>query len=142
MAVTSERRNAGLPGNVPFQRVVIVEDEGVLRRIVARNLRARGFEVIEAATAEDAIRAALTLAPDLMLLDINLPDRTGWDVLRVLRERQVEVPTIVVSAVRIPACRLDEFKPLAYLPKPFPLDSLLSLVVGFVPLSDASAERL
>jgi hypothetical protein len=51
-------------------------------------------------------------------------------VLRELKRRGTEVPTIVVSAVHISQNRLDEFQPLAYLPKPFPIDALLRLVVG------------
>src|SRR5262245_63204828 len=110
-----------------YRRVLVVEDEPVLRRTVARNLAARGIETVEAQTAAEAVGAALADRPDLLLLDINLPDRTGWDVLRALRQRRVEVPTIVVSAVRITPDRLQEFRPLAYLPKPFPLDALLEL---------------
>jgi len=65
-----------------------------------------------------------------MLLDINLPDRSGWDVLRELRERGIRVATVIVSAVRVSPARLDEFRPVAYLPKPFPLDALLRLVAS------------
>jgi DNA-binding response OmpR family regulator len=68
--------------------------------------------------------------PDLLLLDINLPDQTGWDVLRELKRHGKEVPTIVVSAVRVSQSRLNEFHPLAYLPKPFPIEALLRLVLG------------
>ena len=75
-----------------------------------------------------------------MLLDISLPDRTGWDVLRELRERGLVVPTIIVSAVRVGPSRLAEFRPLAYLPKPFPLEALLRLV-GHEPAAEGG-ERL
>jgi DNA-binding response OmpR family regulator len=51
-------------------------------------------------------------------------------VLRDLQRRHIAVPTIVVSAVRVSQSRLDEFKPMAYLPKPFPIDALLRLVLG------------
>ena len=64
-----------------------------------------------------------------MVLDLNLPDRSGWDGLRELRSQGIEVPTIVVSAVRVGPVRLAEFKPLAYLPKPFPLETLLHLIL-------------
>jgi DNA-binding response OmpR family regulator len=113
-----------------YHRVLLVEDQAILRKVIARNLSARGLEVGEADTAAKAVEAASTGKPDLMLLDINLPDRTGWDVLRELRQRGNEVPTIVLSAVRVSQNRLDEFHPLAYLPKPFPIEALLRLVVG------------
>lgn len=64
------------------------------------------------------------------MLDINSPDQTGWEVLRELKRRGSAVPTIIISAVRVNQNRLDEFHPLAYLPKPFPLDALLRLVLG------------
>jgi DNA-binding response OmpR family regulator len=110
------------------RRIVIVEDEAVLRRVIARNLAGRGHLVREAETAAEAIAAVLAERPDLLLLDIALPDASGWDVLRALRERGVAVPTVIVSAVRVAPGRLAEFAPLAYLPKPFPLDALLRLV--------------
>jgi DNA-binding response OmpR family regulator len=83
---------------------------------------------MEAGTARDAVDVATAAQPDLLLLDINLPDQTGWDVLRELRRRGTEVPTIILSAVRVSHNRLDEFHPIAYLPKPFPIDALLRLV--------------
>ena len=122
-----------------YHKVLVVEDEAPLRRIIVRNLESRGYAVREAATAAEALAALRAELPDVMLLDINLPDRTGWDVLRALRERGTEVPTIVVSAVRIKPDRLAEFRPLAYLPKPFPLEALLELVLGVVDLPGASA---
>ena len=110
--------------------MLIVEDEATLRRVIARNLTGRGIQVREAETAAAALAAVRAQRPDLLLLDINLPDRTGWDVLRELQRLGLSVPTIVVSAVRVNAGRLVEFSPLAYLPKPFPLEALLSLVLG------------
>jgi len=113
-----------------FHRVLLVEDEEVLRKVIARNLTSRGIRVYEAGTAVDAVRAAIAEHPDLLLLDINLPDQTGWEVLRKLKRQGADVPTIIVSAVRVSQSRLEEFRPLAYLPKPFPIDALLRLVVG------------
>jgi DNA-binding response OmpR family regulator len=110
------------------RRVLLVEDEPTLRRVIARNLASRGLDVQEAGTAHDAVEVATKARPDLLLLDINLPDQTGWDVLRELRRRNSEVPTIILSAVRVSHNRLDEFHPIAYLPKPFPIDALLRLV--------------
>src|SRR5947209_1167606 len=111
-----------------YRHVLIVEDEATLRRIIAINLSSRGLLVTEAGTAEAAVGAVTHERPDLILLDINLPDCTGWDVLRELRSRETEVPTIVISAVRANPSRLAEFHPVAYLPKPFPIEALLRLV--------------
>jgi DNA-binding response OmpR family regulator len=113
-----------------YQRVLIIEDERPFRRIIARNLTSRGCQVLEADTAEAGVKTVLSEEPDLLLLDLNLPDKSGWDVLRQLRKKGIKVPTIIVSAVNVGADRLNEFKPMAYLPKPFPLDALLRLVEG------------
>jgi CheY-like chemotaxis protein len=112
-----------------YKKILVVEDEAVFRKIIARNLSAHGCAVLEAETVEEAVER-LSWNPDLILLDINLPDRSGWQVLRHLREIGREIPVVIVSAVRVSPERLAEFRPLAYLPKPFPLDALLRIVNG------------
>ena len=114
--------------SAPRSTILLVEDEATLRRVIARSLAANGYTVRQAATAEEALAILDEERPGLLLLDINLPDRTGWDVMRELRQRGQEVPTVVVSAVRVGPGRLSEFRPLAYLPKPFPLEALLRIV--------------
>jgi DNA-binding response OmpR family regulator len=111
-----------------YRNVLLVEDEVTFRRVIARNLTGRGLLVREVGTAAEAVAVSTANRPDLMLLDINLPDHSGWDVLRELRRLGIDVPTIVVSAVRVSQGRLDEFHPMAYLPKPFPLEALLRLL--------------
>jgi len=111
-----------------YRRILVVEDEAGLRGIIARNLTARGYTVREAATVGEALAALNAELPDLLLLDINLPDRTGWDILRELAARGQQVPTVILSAVRVSPARLAEFRPLAYLPKPFPVEALLRLL--------------
>src|SRR6266849_1786744 len=113
-----------------YRNVLVVEDDNVLARIIERNLSARGVRVLRAASVGEALAAIAVARPDAMLLDIDLPDRTGWDLLRSLQTRDMKIPAIIVSGTRVAPERLAEFKPIAYLPKPFPLDALLRLVIG------------
>jgi DNA-binding response OmpR family regulator len=110
------------------KKVLLVEDEVILRGIIVRNLAARGHAVTEADSAREALARLSEARPDLMLLDINLPDRSGWDILREMRSRGWDVPVVIISAVRVSQARLEEFRPLAFLPKPFPLEALLRVV--------------
>ena len=107
-------------------RVLVVEDDEQLRRIITSNLVARGHEVRQAADASMALAALAEEQPDLLILDINLPDRTGWDVLRDAQLSD-EVRVLMLTAVPVSPRRLAEFRPVAYLPKPFPLEALLRL---------------
>lgn len=111
--------------------VLMVEDEAPLRRILTLNLVRRGYSVAEADTVAAALEALrATDAPfDPLLLDLNLPDQTGWDVLRSLDARQAgHARVIVMTAVRPAQHRIDEFRPAAVLIKPFPIAALLRLV--------------
>jgi CheY-like chemotaxis protein len=123
---------------MPGARILLVEDDAVLRDLLQRNLQARGHDVRVAADAQTAL-ARLRASPfDLILLDICLPDQTGWEVLRAaqkegrlapleLNGNAGRLPVVVLSAVRVSPRRLLEFQPLAYLPKPFPMEAILRL---------------
>jgi len=110
--------------------LLFVEDDESLRRIVARHLRSRGFEVEEAASIEDAAeRLADGCRPGLVLLDLNLPGGTGWDLLRGPALGDAGAPPVVItSATTVSPRRLSEFRVAGYLPKPFPLETLVATV--------------
>ncbi len=78
-------------------RVLVVDDEPQILRFLRPSLAASGYEVIEARTAQEALRAAATASPDLILLDLGLPDGDGKDVIRAVRQWS-EMPIIVLSA--------------------------------------------
>jgi two-component system KDP operon response regulator KdpE len=65
-------------------RVLVIDDEPQIRRALATNLRARDYDVELAATGEEGLRLAAERRPDLVLLDIGLPDIEGFDVAREL----------------------------------------------------------
>ena len=105
----------------------MIEDDAQLRRIIAMNLALRGHAVREAADVRQALEALADERPDVLLLDINLPDGTGWDVLRA-SDLPADVRTVVDTAAAVDPRHLAEFRGLTCLPKPFPIDALVRLV--------------
>lgn len=81
----------------PVARVLVVDDEPQIHRFLAAALAAEGFETLRADTAAEAVRRAAGEAPDVMLLDLGLPDGDGKDVIRDVRAFS-EMPIIVLSA--------------------------------------------
>jgi two-component system KDP operon response regulator KdpE len=109
--------------------VVVIEDEPQIRRFVRTALEAEGCHVMEADTGERGLVEAGTRKPDLVILDLGLPDRDGVDVVRDLRSWSA-VPILILSA------RVDETDKVAaldagaddYLTKPFGVAELLARV--------------
>jgi DNA-binding response OmpR family regulator len=122
--------------------ILLVEDDEGLRPILARHLRGKGHAVTEAASAEEAVDALSGgLRPALVVLDLNLPGDTGWDLLRSEAMRAAGPPPVVIaSAITVSPKRLAEFDIAGYLPKPFPLETLLQTVERV--LSASSTEEL
>jgi CheY-like chemotaxis protein len=111
-------------------RVLFVEDDAVLAGIVTRHLTVRGHDVQSVISAEDALDALEHgFRPDVVLLDINLPGASGWDLLRSGALRSAGSPPVyVVTATSIPPARLREFKVAGFLPKPFAMSTLVEIV--------------
>ena len=113
------------------RRIVLVEDEGQLAAILARVLSRAGHDVRTASNGAEARSELAREMPDLLVLDINLPDETGWSVLRWLRTTTHQQPRVVVVTATTPmAARVQELKPDAVLTKPFPIDALIRIVNG------------
>jgi DNA-binding response OmpR family regulator len=112
------------------RRVLLVEDEPILRTSIRRNLERRGIDVTEAGTVVEALTSARGELPDLLVLDINLPDGSGWDFLRELRASGCVPPTVVMSAGQVTRARLLEFGIEVFLMKPFRIEALVKLVTA------------
>jgi DNA-binding response OmpR family regulator len=110
--------------------VLIVEDDDGLRGVLARYLRHQGFVVTEAASAEDAVSAMEGgVRPAIVVLDVNLPGDNGWDLLRGPSiARAGNPPIVIASALPVSPKRLAEFRIAGYLPKPFPIETLVDTV--------------
>ena len=120
---SSFRSRCGLP----VTRVLIVEDERPLLRALAMNLTARGFEVVEADTGSQGLAAAAVDRPDVILLDLGLPDVSGLDVIRGVRAYS-ETPIVVLSARTGSSDKIEALDIGAddYITKPFNIGELLA----------------
>jgi two-component system KDP operon response regulator KdpE len=108
-------------------RILIVDDEIQIRRALDINLRAHGYEVVLAATGEEALTEAAASVPDLVLLDLGLPGLDGVDVIRGLRG-WTSIPIIVLSARHTDLSKVAALDAGAddYITKPFSINELLA----------------
>jgi DNA-binding NtrC family response regulator len=110
------------------KRILVVEDEDKLRRIVELQLLDAGFEVDKAAKAEEAL--PLIDRADLVLTDYKLPGMTGLEMLQIIRRQNTLVPVIIMTAFGTVENAVEAMKAGAadFLPKPFSLDHLTTVV--------------
>jgi two-component system OmpR family response regulator len=114
----------------PDQRILVVDDESNITDLVATVLRYEGFTVDVAASGWDALRKGSEFRPDLVVLDVMLPDHDGFEVHRRLRERGLDVPVIYLTARDATE---DKIRGLTvggddYVTKPFSLEELVARI--------------
>ena len=111
-------------------RILVIEDEPRILSFLSRGLEAEGFFVLGARDGQEGLRLAETTRFDLVILDLLLPRLDGLSVLRLLDEKQPELPVVIVSARADLATKLHGFGLGArdYLTKPFSFDELLARV--------------
>ena len=109
--------------------VLVVDDERAIQRFLRPSLEENGFTVIEASTGKSALELAVAKTPDVILLDLSLPDMDGLEVLKRLREWS-SAPVIVVSARGEESDRIAGLDQGAddYLTKPFGVEELLARI--------------
>ena len=107
-------------------RVLVIEDDPDLRRLLRNGLREEGFTVDVAISGREAIEKATSEAPDLLVIDIGLPDADGRDVCQALRARGVSAPVLFLTALDAIADRISGFSAGGddFLTKPFALAEL------------------
>ncbi len=120
-------------------RVLVVDDDRQLLRALRINLSVRGYETVTAATGAGALRAAADQHPNVIILDLGLPDISGVEVLRGLRGWNT-APVIVLSARTDSADKVGALDAGAddYLTKPFDMDELLARLRAAVRRAAAS----
>ena len=124
------------------QRILVVDDEASIVDAVATALRYEGFEVHEAATGRQALSASESLRPDLIVLDVMLPDLDGLEVTRRLRRDGIRVPVLFLTARDATE---DKIAGLTvggddYVTKPFSLAEVVARVRAILRRASAAAE--
>jgi two-component system, OmpR family, KDP operon response regulator KdpE len=110
-------------------RILVVDDEPQIRRLLRVSLGAKGYQIREAARGEEAMTITATDRPDVIILDLGLPDLDGLDVIRRIRE-WTDTPIIVLSVREREAEKVKAFELGAddYVTKPFGMAELLARI--------------
>jgi two-component system, OmpR family, KDP operon response regulator KdpE len=108
-------------------RVLVIDDERPIRRLLRASLSAQGYQVLEAASGQEGLDAAASARPDLIILDLGLPDLDGVEVTRRLREWS-KTPVLILSVRGHDAEKIAALDAGAddYLTKPFSMGELLA----------------
>ena len=127
-------------------RLLVVDDEATILELLSGSLRLAGFEVMTASSGAEAVRAAASGRPDLVLLDVMMPDGDGFEALRRIRSGGAEVPVIFLTARDEVPNRVAGFAAGGddYVTKPFSLDELLGRIRAVLKRTrpDAPGSRL
>lgn len=135
---TQSRKSSrsGRVADVEKRRVLVIDDDLPLRGMLAAALRQNGFQVLLAGDGAEGQRALMIHHPDMILLDLAMPDVNGWDFLQRLKEtgHLGKTPIIVVSAhLRVDPQAVLQMGVSAILPKPFNLPDLIDLIEHLLP---------
>ena len=125
-----------------MKRVLVVEDNTDLAGGLRRNLEHEGHRVSVASTAADALALARVEVPDLVVLDLGLPDRDGYHVLEQLREGGFQTPVLILSARGLESDKVKGFRLGAddYVTKPFGVVELMARIGAHLRRSAVSAD--
>ncbi len=122
-------------------RILVVDDEAVVRSLLRRSLERRGYTVTEAPDGHTALRSIAEAEPDLMLLDMTMPDLDGAEVLRRVRAQGIELPVVIASGHLDSAAesRLARGSFQGFLRKPFSVTELVNMLESALSAAPASA---
>ena len=109
-------------------RVLVIDDEPPIRKLLRVGLSAHGYQMLEASNAKMALELLSEQKPDLVILDLGLPDMKGHELLQTIRAHNDSVPIVVLSSRDDEAGKVQAFDSGAddYVTKPFGMDELLA----------------
>ncbi|MCX7967570.1 MAG: response regulator [Armatimonadetes bacterium] len=124
-------------------KVLVADDDPAIQELIRLNLEVQGYQVVVASNGVETVRKALSERPDLIILDILMPEMDGYEVMRLLKnsEETSNIPIIVLTAYASDAGALVSWMEGAegYLAKPFNPDELLMLVERVLSSPEKSA---
>jgi two-component system, OmpR family, KDP operon response regulator KdpE len=114
--------------NAPPPKVLVIDDEPPIRKLLRMGLSAHGYEILEAPNGRISLELLEQKKPDLVILDLGLPDMQGLELLRMIRARNEGVPIVVLSSRGDEASKVQALDLGAddYVTKPFGMDELLA----------------
>ena len=124
-------------------RVLVVDDEPMLGELLATALRYEGWQVESALTGRAAVKTAAALDPDVVVLDVMLPDMSGFDVLRRLRDARPRVPVLFLTARDAVEDRIAGLTAGGddYVTKPFSLEEVVARLRALLRRAGATAQE-
>jgi CheY-like chemotaxis protein len=107
-------------------RVLVVDDEPIVLKSCRLVLEAEGWEVVSAASVEEALSRLESITPDLLLIDVKMPVHDGMYLMRQVKEMKPDIPIIVMSGypTRETISKAEDLGAATFLPKPFTPDEL------------------
>ena len=110
-------------------RILVIDDEPPIRKLLRTGLGTQGYDILDAPNAKAAL-ALLAEKPDLVILDLGLPDMQGLDLLRLIRERDERVPIVILSSREDDKAKVQALDLGAddYVTKPFGMEELLARI--------------
>jgi CheY-like chemotaxis protein len=121
---------------LPVQRILVADDSTRIRNILSLLLQGRGYQVIEAVDGNEALEKAMSLRPDLILLDVQMPGKSGFEICSYLKanEQFRNIPILMLTAIAQGSGGTDEqWKNISnadgFISKPFQSRGLLDRIV-------------
>ena len=141
---SSKRAAARLPDvdEAPKKKILIADDDDAIRQLLVDVLQGEGYETFEAKRGGEVLRTVPRLEPDLMVLDLRMPENDAIEIMRRLNEQDTRVPTLVMTAYgtsksAIEATQLGAYD---YITKPFDIEEVLHTVRRYFEYERLSAE--
>lgn len=138
----ASRVAGGEADRVNKKKILVADDDDAIRQLLVTVLREEGYETFEAKRGSEVLRTVPSLEPDLLLLDLRMPDSDGLEIMRRLNEQETRVPVLVMTAygtsrAAIEATQLGAYD---YITKPFDLDEVLHTVRRYFEYERLSSE--